>query len=130
MCKASSVLCDLTTMEISNILILFYVGNCKRLRISQLFFIVSVHRSSQPSLSCLFTTFTLTLVRRAASPSRKVPFTQKPVVYPPTFGYSAPPFRRPIPNFHFVTFYRQSHTTTTISSPKPGISPQSVPSIE
>src|SRR5271155_5951717 len=65
MCKASSVLCDLTTMEISNILILFYVGNCKRLRISQLFFIVSVHRSSQPSLSCLFTTFTLTEINNS-----------------------------------------------------------------
>src|SRR5271154_691116 len=51
---------------------------------------ITTHNKS--SLSCLFNTFTLTLVRRAASPSRKVSFTQKPVVYPPTFGYSAPPF--------------------------------------
>src|SRR5277367_469450 len=56
---------------------------CKRLWISQLFFIVSIRRSCQPSLFFSLSTFTLTLVRRAASPSRKVSFTQKPAVYPP-----------------------------------------------
>jgi hypothetical protein len=53
-----------------------------------------------------------------------VSFTQKPVVYPPTFGYSAPP----LSSFLFPRFYSSSryphhppnpvhHPSTIISSP-------------
>src|SRR5277367_1137239 len=112
--------------------------HCKRLRISHLFFIVSVRRSCQLSLFFSLSTFTLTLVRRAASPSRKVSSTQKPVVYPPTLGYSAPP----LSSFLFPAFIPHQdiriiilgtpvhHPSISISFPKPGISPQSVPSLE
>ena len=103
------------------------IDTCQRLWISKPHFIFSDHHIVifiHWSLFSLFLSLTLTLVRRAASPSRKVSFTQKPVVYPPTFGYSAPP----LSSFLFPRFYSSSryphhppnpvhHPSTIISSP-------------
>ena len=61
--------------------------------VSYTLLVFSDHHSISSFFLSLYS-FTLTLVRRAASPSRNVSFTQKPAVYPPKARIFSVSFRR------------------------------------